>query len=116
MGSNSRVFGSRTIDKIFSVIIDVELLTPDQDSDAVSGIRQGSVKKVFNNKIHPGNTESHAKSAVNVEEFKQRQAELQKNICILLCTTFPLLTTAATLVRLWQVGIIDFISKQGFMQ
>ena len=42
--------------------IDVEIVTPDQDSDAVSGIRQGSVKKVFNNKVHPGNnTESHAK-------------------------------------------------------
>lgn len=55
-------------------------------------------------------------SAVNVEEFKQRQAELQKIICILLCTTFPLLTTAATLIRLWQVGVIDFISKQGFIR
>ena len=30
---------------------------------------------------------------------------LQKRICLVICTVLPLLTTAATLVRLWQVGV-----------
>ena len=43
--------------------VDVEIVTPDQDSDTVSKTRQGSVKKVFNNKVHPGNsnTKNHSK-------------------------------------------------------
>ena len=42
--------------------VDVEIVTPDQESDTVSKTRQGSVKKVFNNKVHPGsNTKSHSK-------------------------------------------------------
>ena len=30
---------------------------------------------------------------------------MQKMICILLCTVFPLVTTLATLLRLWQSGM-----------
>ena len=29
-------------------------------------------------------------------------------ICILLCTIFPLLTTVATILRLWQTGVLSF--------
>ena len=34
---------------------------------------------------------------------------MQKMICILLCTVFPLVTTLATVLRLWQSGM--FVSS-----
>ena len=37
---------------------------------------------------------------------------LQKRICLVICTVLPLLTTAATLLRLWQVGIFSSETDQ----
>ena len=39
---------------------------------------------------------------------------LQKRICLVICTVLPLLTTAATLVRLWQVGVFTSNETNGF--
>ena len=50
---------------------------------------------------------------MQAEDLQKRQVHLQKRICILLCTVFPLLTTVATLLRLWQVGVFTFPVQQG---
>lgn len=41
-------------------------------------------------------------------EERQRQSKLQKKICIFLCTVLPLVTTGATLHRLWFTGLLSF--------
>ena len=41
------------------------------------------------------------------EDEAKRQVTLQKRICLVICTVLPLLTTAATLLRLWQVGVFS---------
>ena len=41
------------------------------------------------------------------EDEAKRQVRLQKRICLVICTVLPLLTTAATLLRLWQVGVFS---------
>ena len=53
------------------------------------------------------------KAALKAEELQEKQVKLQKVICLLLCTVFPLLTSAATVFRLWQVGILDMLIKEG---
>jgi len=58
---------------------------------------------VLNNKIYPGTP-----ACDKAEDLQKRQVHLQKIICILLCTVFPFLTTVATLLRLWQVGVFTF--------
>ena len=50
---------------------------------------------------------------MQAEDLQKRQVHLQKRICILLCTVFPLLTTVATLLRLWQGGVFTFPVQQG---
>lgn len=62
---------------------------------------------VLNNKIYPGTP-----ACGKAEDLQKRQVHLQKRICILLCTVFPLLTTVATLLRLWQVGVFTFPVQQ----
>lgn len=70
---------------------------------------------VLNNKIYPGTPACGKKNQrrdnelfLQAEDLQKRQVHLQKRICILLCTVFPLLTTVATLLRLWQVGVFTF--------
>ena len=41
------------------------------------------------------------------EDEAKRHVTLQKRICLVICTVLPLLTTAATLLRLWQVGVFS---------
>ena len=45
------------------------------------------------------------------EALRKKEVQLQKMICILLCTIFPLLTTVATVLRLWQTGVLSFPSS-----
>jgi len=63
---------------------------------------------VLNNKIYPGTP-----ACGKAEDLQKRQVHLQKRICILLCTVFPLLTTVATLLRLWQVGVFTLAVQPG---
>ena len=44
---------------------------------------------------------------LQAEDEAKRQVRLQKRICLVICTVLPLLTTAATLLRLWQVGVFS---------
>ena len=44
---------------------------------------------------------------LQAEDEAKRQVTLQKRICLVICTVLPLLTTAATLLRLWQVGVFS---------
>jgi len=60
---------------------------------------------LLNNKIYPGKLEVLKDKEADI---RKKEVELQKMICILLCTVFPFLTTVATLLRLWQLGF--FIS------
>ena len=46
-------------------------------------------------------------SVSQAEDEAKRQVTLQKRICLVICTVLPLLTTAATLLRLWQVGVFS---------
>jgi len=62
---------------------------------------------LLNNKIFPGNKSEEVKD--KEEDLRKKEVELQKMICILLCTVFPLVTTLATVLRLWQSGM--FVSS-----
>jgi len=57
-----------------------------------------------NNKIYPKTDDLEP----GVAEERQRQSNLQKKICIFLCTVLPLVTTGATLHRLWFTGLLSF--------
>lgn len=57
-----------------------------------------------NNKIYPNSDELFPGEA----EERQRQSHLQKKICIFLCTVLPLVTTGATIHRLWFTGLLSF--------
>jgi len=57
-----------------------------------------------NNKIYPKTDELYPGEA----EERQRQSNLQKKICIFLCTVLPLVTTGATIHRLWFTGLLNF--------
>ena len=46
------------------------------------------------------------------EALRKKEVQLQKIICILLCTIFPLLTTVATILRLWQTGVLSLPSPR----
>lgn len=60
-----------------------------------------------NNKIYPKTDELFPGEA----EERQRQSNLQKKICILLCTVLPLVTTGATIHRLWFTGLLSFKAR-----
>ena len=74
---------------------------------------------VLNNKIYPGTPDAEQVpkvlpiqdksdiSCCQAEDEAKRQVTLQKRICLVICTVLPLLTTAATLLRLWQVGVFS---------
>ena len=71
---------------------------------------------MFNNKVYPAGGESRKATEKELEEAElitQKNLRLQKIICILLCTVFPLLTLSATLLRFWHVGILDFLFVKG---
>lgn len=57
-----------------------------------------------NNKVYPKTDDLEP----GIAEERQRQSNLQKKICIFLCTVLPLVTTGATLHRLWFTGLLSF--------
>ena len=85
-----------------------EILPELEEETSALGGRNGAGAYLLNNKIYPGagNQESVKDKAAAAQ---QKQVEIQKMICILLCTVFPLLTTIATIIRLWNSGV--FISQ-----
>ena len=79
---------------------------------------RNSARKVFNNKVYPAGGESRKATEKELEEAElitQKNLRLQKIICVLLCTVFPLLTLSATLLRFWHVGILDFLFVKGLI-
>ena len=71
---------------------------------------------MFSNKVYPAIGESRKATEKELEEAElitRKNLRLQKIICILLCTVFPLLTLSATLLRFWHVGILDFLFVKG---
>ena len=83
-------------------------ILPELEEETSALGRNGAGAYLLNNKIYPGagNQELIKDKA---EAAQQKQVEIQKIICILLCTVFPLLTTIATVIRLWNSGV--FISQ-----
>ena len=69
---------------------------------------------MFHNKVYPAeNRQATQKELEDADLITQKNLRLQRIICILLCTVFPFLTLSATLIRFWQVGILDFLLVKG---